>query len=160
MKQSLFILFGISIAGALTSCAGPQQSFTQNQAPGLYNLAGWNNSCDGYGYCSARVYNGQAMAFDLNGEIGHPFYVYGPSANCIPKPVTNPTWTANVYVSSGTLPPGLSFGSAFEITGIPTERGHWIAKVRLDNLYCNGNSYQGFEQELRFHISGSGQVVQ
>jgi hypothetical protein len=56
------------------------------------------------------------------------------------------------------LPPGLSFSSAYYITGIPTERGHWIVTVELYDLSANGRTYNGFQQQLRFHITGSGRV--
>lgn len=120
--------------GALMNRGGGGES-----APGLYNLEGW-------GY----------WAGDVNGQVGYPLGVGGPTASCRPSG----TWSLNTSVVSGALPPGLSIGDGGAIGGIPTERGHWIVRLRAYNIQCNGTGYDGFEQELRFHITGSGQVIQ
>lgn len=36
--------------------------------------------------------------------------------------------------------------------GIPAKRGHWIVKIELYNILCNGITYLTLQQELRFHI--------
>jgi len=48
-----------------------------------------------------------------------------------------------------------------DITGIPTARGHWIVTVSISNIQCNGLIYGtlAFQQQLRFHITGSGEVI-
>jgi hypothetical protein len=46
------------------------------------------------------------------------------------------------------------------ISGIPTERGHWIVEITMNPLYCGGATFWGFKQKLLFHITGSGKVIQ
>jgi hypothetical protein len=105
----------------------------------LYRLTGWND-----------------WTPDINGEVGHPLGIRGPNARCVP----GGNWSSLGTIASGTLPPGLTMDPrSFDMGGIPRERGHWIVKVKLDNIVCNGSSYKGFDQELRFHITGSGKVV-
>jgi hypothetical protein len=95
-------------------------------------------------------------ADDIDGEVGHPIAIASPSAYCNGE---FGNWTAAVRIVSGQLPPGLHFDGR-AIVGIPTERGHWIVRLELYNVQCGGDRYEGFEQELRFHISGSGKVVE
>ena len=74
-----------------------------------------------------------------------------------------------------------------DISGIPTERGHWIVVMKLANITMNGHRYtvsgapdvlvtdQGWQNQddcvensqgycslttIRFHITGSGEVTQ
>ncbi len=123
----------ISIVGS-----GPTTRQVRKKSPGLYSLKRWNN-----------------WNSDVNGKVGHRLYVHNPTADCRPSG----KWTASVRIISGRLPPGLTLSSApWNIKGIPTKRGHWIVKIRLYNVKCGGKSYKGFEQELRFHIAGTGRV--
>lgn len=102
---------------------------------------------------------GKAEDIDIDGEVGHPLSVYGPTANC-----STGSWTVNISVASGTLPPGLAVSkesSTFGwIMGIPTERGHWIVTMDVSDNACGGESYEGFTQQLRFHITGTGKVIE
>jgi hypothetical protein len=125
----------IAAALALAGCA----AFEDKPATGMYDLRGWNNW---YG--------------DIDGEVGHRTYVPGPTARCLPSH----TWNSSYRIQSGSLPPGMDIDNAFNIVGIPTERGHWIVTLELYDVNCEGGSYQGLTQELRFHITGSGRVVQ
>jgi hypothetical protein len=100
---------------------------------------------------------------DVDGEVGHRIFVAGPRARCLPEGPGG-GWSAALDVVSGSLPPGLTFagGSYFgDIEGIPTERGHWVVKLKLYEFTCGRKSYPqvDFTQELRFHITGTGKVV-
>lgn len=140
MSDSRKMYVGLVCLALLVGCA--TSSIVWAKEPGLYNFTGWNDATWG---------------IDINGEVGYPVYVGNPKAECYPSG----KWTLNTRVASGSLPPGLTLGSApFSITGIPTERGHWIVKLETYDVRCEGGSYKGFEQELRFHITGSGKVVQ
>lgn len=132
-----FIMFQASVA--------PRQTYKTSSKPGFYGVtSGWNN-----------------WSGDVNGEVGHRMYVSGPRAKCIHcNNCEAGSWSSNYSIESGRLPPGLSFGDGFDISGIPTERGHWVIKLKLYNIKCN-NAYYGnsdFTQELRFHITGTGKV--
>jgi len=132
--------FAVLVSGVPAS-ADKRKNKNKQLAPGLYSLTGWN---------------GQTWGQDINGEVGHPMFVNGPTADCQPSG----NWTANSRIISGTLPPGMSLLTSDVISGLLTERGHWIVKVELYSVQCNGQGYEGLTQELRFHISGSGKVVQ
>jgi hypothetical protein len=104
---------------------------------------------------------------DIQGEVGYPLTVRAPIGVC--NGVWGRGYTASYRIVSGQLPPGLHFqcdngqwsgGLCPSIIGIPTERGHWIVNIELYDVQCGGHFYEGFVQELRFHISGSGKVVQ
>ena len=120
---------------------------------GLSNLRGWDDT---------PIYGNSTTASgkDIDGEVGYPIDVYGPTANCEP----NGKWSLDVKVSSGTLPPGIFLstksGKYGDIEGIPTKRGHWIVEMSADNLKCEGKNVFGFTQQLRFHIKGTGRVIQ
>jgi hypothetical protein len=113
----------------------------QKLAPGLYRLNGWN---------------GTRSDIDVEGEVGHQLYVSAPTADC--EPSNN--WSSNTSVSSGSLPPGLSMDEHGLISGIPTDRGHWIVEMQDSDVECGGQSFEGYTQQLRFHITGSGKVVE
>jgi len=122
------------------------------------DIDGWNDTS--VFFDGVKGHEGSVSGIDIDGEVGHPVYVGSPRANC--KPSGN--WSLNVEVSDGTLPPGLSLstvsGEYGVIKGIPTSRGHWIVEMRAYDLKCEGKYYMGFTQQLRFHISGSGRVIQ
>lgn len=140
--RSISWMLLLIVATAIAGCgAGTKRSPAQKQqAPGLYSLTGWN-------YVRHDT--------DIKGEVGHRLYVKGPTANCRPG-----NWSGATRILSGQLPPGMRFVSGDNIEGVPTDRGHWIVKVELHNVRCEGGSYRGLTQELRFHITGSGRVVQ
>ena len=141
------LLTGVTVI-AVSGCATASAPYVP--PAGLSSLTGWNGAY----YDNA----GHASAIDINGEIGHPLFVKGSTANCTPG-----DWTANNSVVSGSLPPGVVLGYQGEhggIGGIPTRRGHFIVTMAKKDISCNGKSYLGFTQELRFHITGSGEVVQ
>lgn len=141
----------------LSSCAMPQAYTTYRAPAGFTNVKGWNGQPAYYGGNPA----GTVSALDIDGEIGHPLTVYGPSANCINASGQTATWNVSPTLASGTLPPGLVMDSTtYQIEGIPTERGHWIVTINTGDLFCDGQSYNGFTQDLRFHIKGSGKVVE
>lgn len=145
----LILLAGMAILGFLFACAadltqeGPLlQEEPVQQETGLFGrITQWNSGIS-----------------DINGEVGHRLWVTGPHARCKPSG----QWTANQRIISGTLPPGLDFEPGnFNIAGIPTERGHWVVNLTLENITCEGMNYDqccGFVQELRFHITGTGKV--
>ena len=138
----LFILSIIASAPSHTYKTPPEK-------PGLNSLYGWNNQ--------NSTWNGTinvAYGIDINGEVGHSLFVSSPTARCAP---TGSWYSEGVYFISGTLPPGMAFGSGNSITGIPLDRGHWIVKLHLKNITCEGK-YYNLEQELRFHITGTGKV--
>lgn len=120
---------------------------------------------------------------DVNGEVGHPLSITGPRGGngC------NGGWNADTDIASGQLPPGLTMQNSGDISGIPTQRGHWIVTMKFANIRCNGHHFalngapdvfvehQGWKDwdkcveggvgycnltTIRFHITGSGQVVQ
>ena len=127
--------------GLMTTIGSGPGGSTVREEPGWYGFSqGWN-------YWDS----------DVKGKVGHRLHVSTPRGKCKPGGYH---WT-DVSVISGSLPPGLSLNSApWTITGISTKRGHWIVRMKLDNVKCGGKYYKGFEQELRFHITGSGRVIQ
>ena len=145
-RRRLILIFSICmISVTLTSCNDIYQAATRPKptpppSPGMYRLNGWNSSRAG---------------IDIDGEVGHPFTVSGPTARC----VGSQNWLGNQRINSGKLPPGMTMGESGDIAGIPTERGHFIVEVEEFNVQCGGSSYEGFTQQLRFHITGSGKVV-
>lgn len=122
------------------------------------NIKGWNYTS--VYFDGVDGHEGSVSGIDIDGEVGHPVYVGNPTASCQP----GGDWSLDVSVSSGSLPPGVHLsdesGKYGVIEGIPTDRGHWIVEMKADNLKCNGEYYMGFTQQLRFHISGSGRVIQ
>lgn len=145
--KRLILIFSICLISiTLTSCADIYQAVNRPKpapppSPGLYRLNGWNGSTSG---------------IDIEGEIGHPLTVNGPTADCEPSR----DWSGDQRINSGKLPPGLTMDDkSGGITGIPTVRNHFVVEVELYNVQCGGNSYRGFTQELRFHITGTGKVV-
>ena len=122
---------------------------------------GWNNA-----YLTPdNQKDGTAPGTDIDGKVGYPLNVDTPRAACREnaKDDTFITWIYNPTITSGTLPPGVAFGDSnagFPITGIPTQRGHYIVTVASGPINCNGETFNGFTQQLRFHITGSGEVVQ
>ena len=129
--------FIITILGSAPS----QKTHTVAEKPGWYGVStGWNDGKS-----------------DIDGQIGYPLSVSGPRGRCVPSRV----WAAVINVVSGTFPPGITLNAApWTISGTPTDqaRGHWIVKLRLSDIECGGAHYADFEQELRFHITGSGKV--
>lgn len=126
--------------------------------PGLSSLFGWGNRYNPDWGADTPAINGFAVDKDIDGKVGYPLHVNGPSAVCRPAG----GFTGYPSVVKGVLPPGLNFQGG-EIKGIPTERGNWIVTVALSGITCNGSAYKGyerFEQQLRFHITGSGVVIQ
>lgn len=106
-----------------------------------------------YGVTSRWGYND-----DIEGKVGYQLAVSGPRARCEP----DRNWSANLSITTGVLPPGLSMDSSGAITGIPTQRGNWIVTMHMGPVTCGGSTYNdaAFDQQLRFHIGGTGEVVQ
>ena len=127
------------LAALLAGCVAGGKSTYRGEQPGWYGITtGWN----GWGS-------------DVDGEVGHPVFVSGPLGKCLPSR----SWSGRASVVSGSLPPGLTLNAApSTVTGIPTERGHWIVRLRMSEIQCEGKYYKDFEQELRFHIKGTGRV--
>jgi hypothetical protein len=120
--------------------------------PGLYSCMGWNSSSV---YFSPGQ-DGTAGDIDVNGEVGFPLTVWGPTASVEPQ---GTGWSCSGFdITSGTLPPGLSMGSDGRITGIPGERGHWIVTLQVTNPHVGETTYHSWHQQVRFHITGSGKV--
>ncbi len=138
----------------LSGCI-PNQAYTpvtKTKKTGIHNVNGWSYSnC----YFHDRNAIGSCNSKDIDGKVGYQLYVDGLRANCGP----DNKWHTSKKILTGTLPPGLAFVSGgSNIKGIPEKRGHWIVTIKVDNLYCQGKSYYGLKQELRFHITGSGKV--
>lgn len=131
------ILIGFIIT--ILACATTQKTKTVSYKPGWYGVSkGWND-----------------WKSDIDGQVGYPLYVSSPGAWCRPSL----KWTTNASIVSGTLPPGVTLNDGdFTMSGTPKERGHWTVKLRLSNIRCEGSYYKDFEQELRFHITGTGIV--
>lgn len=146
MRQGKWIIAGAAAAFCLVATYGYAARFT--------DIKGWS-STPVY-YSGATGEEGTVSGIDIDGEVGHPLTVWNPTATCEPSH----NWTLDAQVVSGSLPPGLDFGKSWQIEGIPTKRGHWIVTVRASNLMCEGSSYMGFTQQLRFHITGTGDVIQ
>jgi hypothetical protein len=163
MKSPLrlgIILFATNCALAIgaihwAGCVAPQQRNTYHEPtePGFYNIKGWGYS---YVYFANKDSEGKAGDIDSDGTVGHPYTLGGPTTLAIPTH----HWTATATIQSGTLPPGLTMNDDFSISGIPTERGHWIVTLHLADMITNGVTYYGFTQQVRFHITGSGEVNQ
>lgn len=129
-------------------------------------ITGWGGD-PRYGYPVATYddagHEGTAKDIDINGEVGHPLSVSGPDYRCSGYPVSRSVFaTGSGEVISGELPPGLALNANgdHKITGIPTQRGHWIVTMRASGIECDGQSYAGFTQQLRFHITGTGKVIE
>lgn len=73
---------------------------------------------------------------DVSGQVGYPLEINGPTFDCPPG------WTADMTLDSGTLPPGMTLDDHGNITGTPTERGHWAMVMKLDNIMCDGHHFQ------------------
>lgn len=131
-----FFIIVLNIAMIIASAPAGKTTKTVEK-PGWYGIStGWNN-----------------WISDIDGQVGYKLYASSPRGRCAPSG----SWTGATSIVSGNLPPGLYFES-HNITGIPTERGHWIVKLKLSSIQCNGSYYKDFEQELRFHITGTGKV--
>lgn len=145
------------IAASALLMVQSSSAWGRDSSPGLYDLTGWNGAYADTGMPDSA--GGTGVSIDVDGQVGYPLYVRGPQASCRP----GPHWSAQSYVETGTLPPGIAMnyqGEPGTLGGIPTERGHWIVRMRISNIQCNGYNYRGFNQEVRFHITGSGQVIQ
>lgn len=143
-QKKWLVVMGLVLC--LASTSGYASSFT--------NIKGWNYAEVFFDGISGH--EGIVSGVDIDGEVGHPLYVNGPTAVCEPSG----HWTLNVKIEKGELPPGMEFDEHFGITGIPTQRGHWIVTIRADDFTCEGQTYMGFTQQVRFHITGSGQVIE
>ena len=113
------ILLGYIIT--VIACATTHKTKTVVEKPGFYGFdygSRWNGG------------NG-----DVNGEVGHRLDIIGPVASCLPSH----NWSGNSMIVSGSLPPGLALNDASHIIGIPTERGHWIVKMKMYNVTCQGS---------------------
>lgn len=148
--KALILLAVITTTGFISGCGLLKLLPPPAKQPGLYDLRGW-------GGVWAPRNGGEALGIDINGEVGHPVYVDCPRCNCVTAAGEGQAWNAVHNVLSGSLPPGLKFGEHHVIVGIPTDRGHWIVRLELNNIECGDSSYS-FQQELRFHITGTGKV--
>ena len=133
-------------------------------------------------YDGVTGHEGTAEGVDMDGEVGHPMDPYGEmTAPCasshgedvpscyVGRPLSDydpssDQWAYDVEIASGSLPPGLSIvkdrDAYGDISGIPTERGHWIVILKVKNIQWKGKYYADFSQQLRFHISGTGKVIE
>ena len=147
-NRKSFLCFVIGSAAFLFAASAADAKKKRPSEPGLYSLKGW-------GATEWEAWPDK----DINGEVGHPLSVWPPTASCRP----GPGWTYNTYIISGSLPPGVTLhyrGRHGEIGGIPTARGHYIVTIEASNIQCNGGFYANRTQQLRFHITGTGTVVQ
>ena len=95
---------------------------------------------------------------DIDADVGHRMSYYVLRVNCQPTR----QWYGDSTVVSGALPPGLEFTNSLVVEGVPRERGHWIIRLHIDNVTCNDQKFPFFTQdrELRFHVSGTGRVIE
>ena len=96
-------------------------------------------------------------------EVGHPYSGGTLNASCLVQGsnghLTFGSGSYSVTITSGSLPPGLQLNSSSgEISGIPTERGHFVLTLSFSG-YCADGSYSDTKQ-LIFHVKGSGKVVE
>lgn len=150
------VLATIATLGFILGCASTSSQNKETRSPGLHSFNGWM-------YTRAGI--------DINGEVGYPIKVQGPTAGCILSDGSLGKWQMHgdtietaIRIKSGAFPPGVHLdyytpGQKLDIIGIPKERGHWIVRVIVPDVNCEGKRYNGFEQELRFHITGSGKVI-
>lgn len=113
------------------------------QQVGVYS--GWNGSTS-------------RSEVDVEGKVGYGLNVLGPALKC----GNGLGYHTETEILTGSLPPGMIkyFGSNSlgRVGGTPTERGHYITTLQI-KIYCGSNiSY--YTQVVRFHITGSGQVIQ
>ena len=138
----------VSVVMVIVFCWVPRSGYA-----GISDMSGWDYKELDY-YTNPEKWT--ALDSDINGEVGHPLTVHGPEAHCPPSG----HWSAHGHVLSGTLPSGLELNDDWSISGIPTERGHWIVTMEVFDIQCNGESYKSFTQQLRFHITGTGKVIE
>lgn len=145
---SLMVILSFSV-GCMEMDSSSSQS-PEPTEPGLYNIYGWA----GQPYHS---YGNKADDADIDGTVGHPLYVACPTARAVPR---EQGWSMSYHIAKGELPPGIYFdtNNHDSIAGIPTERGHWIVDVEVTSLSVGSQTYNGYTQQLRFHITGSGEV--
>ena len=141
----------ILAVGAAPSMAGAQSA---RPPVGLTNVTGWNGVP--VDYSNGGI--GTTAGIDINGQVGYRLVVPAPTSGC----AGSDFGYGGPVRGGATLPPGLGWDALGNdtISGIPTERGHWIVQIERLEIVCNGITYNGFRQELRFHITGSGRVVQ
>ena len=148
MKKLIGHILGTMVILVLSFC-------TVAFCRGLSNIRTWANS--GQFYYDAFGPRGVDGCTDINGEVGHSLSLNGPTADCEPSG----QWNCQIRVASGTLPPGISIDDIGNITGIPTERGHWIVTMKVSNIQCNGEpTNMDYTQKLCFHITGTGKVIE
>ncbi len=152
--NAALIIGAVHWIGCATNSGGNGNS--EPTDPGMYRLKGYGGQT-AYGSSSDSMWT--AGDLDIDGTVGHPFYISTPNAYMVP---TSVTWNGDIRIVSGTLPTGLQLDyGTWAITGIPTERGHWIVNIEVSNLHgSDGKQYGGFKQQIRFHITGSGEVNQ
>jgi len=120
------------------------------------NVKGWNDSSP------TTMTDASVSSIDVDGEVGHLFSIQGMTAACMPS---HNWWWSSMNITSGTLPPGMKMDDKGVISGIPTERGHWIVDIGVSGIACADAGplpgyWQNFRQEIRFHIKGTGKVIE
>jgi len=169
--RTFAMMLGAALALISIGCAGntpPPTAVEVPRVPRVYDISGWGSAW-------VNTQTKEATAIDIYGEVGHPELrltqqEYGPKSEMVDAPTAHcalcsncegMSWSAPVEIVSGTLPPGLAFDKHENIAGIPTERGHWIVTLKQPDINCQGRGYQTeFQQVLRFHITGTGEVHQ
>jgi len=142
---------------ALAGCQPTGQPTKTRNETGVVYLQGWakaENSLSGGVNVDFNTDPAYCQSADINGEVGMAFGI------CSPRMTTYPAgadWNASTSLVSGKLPPGLRL-DGLNIQGIPTEPGHWVIKLEVNNIRVLGKSIKPFQQELRIHITGSGKV--
>lgn len=133
-------------------------SLDAHAQPEMLTVQGW-----GKGWMSESTGDyslGEGPGIDVDGQVGYRLFVKGPRVKC------DQHWHFNYKIISGTLPPGLTIVEGpCDIEGIPTERGNWVVKIQIFNVTCGTQpidlAHIDYDiQEIRFHIAGSGKVIQ
>lgn len=172
--RSLVLMLVVSIA-SFAAVAHMSPIASAKDTPGIYDGEGWG----GMG-----VYNGEydptnpanhdtshgatincwcAADLEVNGDVGHPVFVSGPVARCVDYNGARTSWYRNgdVKILTGKLPPGLTIDDRGNIRGIPTDRANYIVNLLYgDSLQCGFQNFAPFEQQIRFYIKGTGEVIQ
>src|SRR5262249_17841062 len=83
----------------------------------------------------------------LEGKVGLPFEAV-VTGRC------RGSWTTQVAIASGALPPGLRL-EGFAIRGVPERAGTWYLQIRFFDTNCLGRPVPDVIQTLKITTEGS-----
>lgn len=168
----LKVVLAVLVCLAFGTGCGPTAT---NETPerGLYYVNGWGINGQ-RPTCYTPRYGSNPITLNIDGLVGYHLFVQAPNMRCEPGPGD---LYAGTPIQSGhslslSLPPGLQLDNGGNIVGIPLSRGHWIVKAAIQRVVCDGKYYGGHisaipkdednlcVEELDFHITGTGRVVE